>query len=248
MSTQTFELFVASRYLRAQRKQVVISVITVISIVGVAAGVMALVIALAINNGFRSTLEGSLLGATAHVSILEKERAEGIENWQDLAQKLSRIPHVTSASPGLYDSGYISGPVTGSGAVIKGVSVGPTSTVPDTLLHLKSGSLEGLTSAEGELPGIILGSRLADSIGAVVGKPVQLLVPNGELTPFGPRPTFVRLRVAGTFESGFYDLDMNWSFMALSQVQKAFGLADVVNSIELRLDDIYRAEEVASAA
>src|SRR5450631_1529011 len=169
-----FEYFIANRYLRAQRKQVMISVITAISVIGVAAGVMALVIALAINNGFRSTLEGSLLGATAHVSILEKERAEGIENWQQIAQKLSTIPHVTSASPGLYDSGYISGPVTGSGAVIKGVSVGGNAAIPDTLRHLKAGTLDGLTSAEGELPGIILGSRLADSIGAVVGKPVQL--------------------------------------------------------------------------
>src|ERR1700722_8304533 len=120
-----FEFFVADRYLRAQRKQVMISVITAISVIGVTFGVMALVIALAINNGFRTSLEGSLLGATAHVSILEKERAEGIENWQALTQKLSKIPHVTSAAPGLYDSGYISGPVTGSGAVIKGISVGP---------------------------------------------------------------------------------------------------------------------------
>jgi lipoprotein-releasing system permease protein len=244
----SFELFVATRYLRAQRKQVMISVITVISIIGVAAGVMALVIALAINNGFRSSLEGSLLGATAHVSILEKETAVGIENWQQIAQKLSNIPHVISASPGLYDPSYISGPVTGSGAVIKGVAVRPNATVPDPLRHLKAGSLDGLVSAEGELPGIILGSRLADNIGAVVGKTVQLLVLNGELTPFGPRPTSVRLRVAGTFESGFYDIDMNWAFMALPQVQKAFGLDDVVNSIELRLDDIYKADEVAAAA
>jgi len=189
-----------------------------------------------------------LLGATAHVSILEKETAVGIENWQEIARKLSSLPHVTSASPGLYDPSYISGPITGAGAVIKGVSVGGNATVPDTLRHLKAGSLDGLKSADGERPGIILGSRLAENIGAVVGKPVQLLIPNGELTPFGPRPTLVRLRVAGTFESGFYDLDMNWAFMALPEVQKAFGLDDVVNSIELRLDDIYRADEVAAAA
>ena len=148
-----FEFFVATRYLRAQRKQVMISVITVISIIGVAAGVMALVIALAINNGFRSSLEGSLLGATAHVSILEKETAVGIDNWQQIAQKLSKIPHVTSASPGLYDSGYINGPVTGSGAVIKGVSVRPNATMPDTLRHLKSGSLDGLISKEWRIAG-----------------------------------------------------------------------------------------------
>jgi lipoprotein-releasing system permease protein len=109
--------------------------------------------------------------------------------------------------------------------------------------------MDGLNSKDGELPGIILGSRLSDSIGAVVGKTVQLLVPNGELAgPLGVRPRFVRLRVAGTFESGFYDLDMNWAFMALPQVQKAFVLDDVVNSIELRLDDIYKSDEVAAAA
>src|SRR5215471_14449591 len=106
-----FEAFVARRYLSAQRKQVVISVITVISIIGVAAGVMALVIGLAINNGFRSTLQNSLLGATAHVSILQKEGFEGISDWEELAAKLSKIPHVVSAAPGLYDSGYIKGPV-----------------------------------------------------------------------------------------------------------------------------------------
>src|ERR1700730_11311362 len=102
MSAQFFEFFVASRYLRAKRKQAVISVITVISIIGVAAGVMALVIALAINNGFRSTLQRSLLGATAHVMLLEKEPKDGIQNWQELDPRLRRLPHVVSASPGLY--------------------------------------------------------------------------------------------------------------------------------------------------
>src|ERR1700680_287290 len=105
MSAQTFELFVAGRYLRAKRKQVVISVITVISIIGVAAGVMALVIALAINNGFRTTLEHSLLGLTAHVSIQEKEPGEGIAEWERISGQLARLPHVKSASPALYDGG-----------------------------------------------------------------------------------------------------------------------------------------------
>jgi len=243
-----FEAFIARRYLSAQRKQVVISVITVISVIGVAAGVMALVVALAINNGFRASLQASLLGATAHVSILQREGFDGIANWEDIATKLGKLPHVISASPGLYDSGYIKGPVTGTGAVIKGFANLKSSGLPDTLKHLKAGSIDDLKTAPGELPGIILGARLADSIGAVVGKPVQLLVPDGDLTPLGPRPTYVRLRVAGTFESGFYDLDMNWAFMALDQVQKIFGLGDVVNSIDIRLDDIYEATSVATAA
>jgi lipoprotein-releasing system permease protein len=242
-----FELFIARRYLRAKRKQVVISVITAISVIGVAAGVMALVIALAINNGFRDTLQRNLLGATAHVSILEKEPGTGIEHWEQLAPRLARIPHVKSAAPALYESGYITGPVSGSGAAIKGVDVRPGAPLPDTLRHLKTGSLEGLRTSGG-LPGIVLGSRLAENIGAVTGKQVSLLVPNGELTPFGPRPSYVRLRVTGTFESGFYDLDANWAFLSLSNAQRAFELTDVVNSIELMLDDIYQAPTVAAAA
>src|ERR1700724_244080 len=99
MTPRTFEFFFASRYLRAKRKQAVISVITVISIIGVAAGVMALVIGIAINNGFRNTLQASLLGATAHVMILEKEPAEGIANWRDLDAQLRKIPGVINASP-----------------------------------------------------------------------------------------------------------------------------------------------------
>src|ERR1700681_3403046 len=97
-----FEQFIARRYLRAKRKQVVISVITLISVIGVAARVMALVIALAINNGFRSTLERNLLGLTAHVSIQQKEPAQGIEGWQQLTSNLARLPHVKTASPALY--------------------------------------------------------------------------------------------------------------------------------------------------
>jgi lipoprotein-releasing system permease protein len=242
-----FELFIARRYLRAKRKQVVISVITAISVVGVAAGVMALVVALAINNGFRDTLQRNLLGATAHVSILEKEPGTGIEHWEQMAPQLARIPHVKSAAPALYESGYITGPVSGAGAAIKGVDVRPGAPLADTLRRLKTGSLDGLrTSAD--LPGVVLGSRLAESIGAVTGKQVELLVPNGQLTPFGPRPSYIHLRVAGTFESGFYDLDANWAFLSLPAAQKAFDLADVVNSIELMLDDIYQAPDVAAAA
>jgi lipoprotein-releasing system permease protein len=242
-----FELFIARRYLRAQRKQVVISVITAVSVVGVAAGVMALVIALAINNGFRDSLQRNLLGATAHVMILEKDRGEGISGWEQIGEKLSHLPHVKSVAPGLYDSGYLSGTVQGAGVVIKGIAVGLNAPVAETLAHLKAGSVDGLRDS-GDLPGIILGARLADNIGAVTGKQVTLVIPTGELTPFGPRPGFVRLRVAGIFETGFYDVDMNWAYTSLATVQKAFGLSDVVNSIELRLDDIYQAPEVARAA
>ncbi len=243
-----FELFIARRYLRAKRKQVVISVITFISVAGVAAGVMALVIALAIENGFKATLERNLLGATAHVSILEKEQGEGIENWEQLAQKLAKLPHVVSATPGLYESAYIKGPVQGDGAEIKGVNTAQGTALPDALKHLKAGSIDGLMANEGDLPGIVLGARLAQSIGAVNGKLVNILVPDQELTPYGPRPTYVKARVAGIFDVGFYDVDSHWAYMSLPAEQKMFGLTNVVSSIDIMLDDIYAADAVQHAA
>jgi lipoprotein-releasing system permease protein len=243
-----FEFFIARRYLRAKRKQVVISVITVISVIGVAAGVMALVIGVAITNGFSSSLQRNLLRATAAVSIQEKEPGEGIEGWEQIAARLAKLPHVTSATPGLYDPAYISGPVRSTGAIIKGVSVNPGVRLPDALvLNLKAGSVDGLRDTTG-LPGIILGARLADLTGAVVNKPLELMIPNGELTPFGPRPSHRRFLVVGIFETGFFDVDNSWAFTSLATAQKEFGLADVVNSIELTLDDVYKSSEVEREA
>jgi lipoprotein-releasing system permease protein len=242
-----FEFFIARRYLRAKRKQVVISVITAISVIGVAAGVMALVIALAINNGFSATLQRNLLGATAHVSIQEKQPGEGIEGWEQIAAKLARIPHVINAAPGLYDTAYLSGPVQNTGVIIKGIDVGAAAPAADTLLHLKAGSINSLKDT-GDRPSIILGARLAETVGAVMEKPVTLTIASREMTPFGMRPANVRVNVVGIFESGFYDLDSNWAFMSLPAAQKIFGLTDVVNRIELKLDDIYKAPEVERAA
>ena len=244
MAANTFELFVAHRYLRAKRKQAVISIITVISIIGVAAGVMALVIALAINNGFRNTLQRSLLGATAHVMLLEKEPKDGIQNWQELDPQLRRLPHVVSASPGLYGKVLLSGPIQSEGAELKGILI---DTPPDMLRHLKQGTFEALKNNSG-LPGIILGARLAQSTGMILNSVVNVLSPQGELTPFGPHITRYQFRVTGIFESGFYDIDAFWAFTSLKSAQQVFSVGSVVNTIELRLDDIYAAPEVAKAA
>jgi lipoprotein-releasing system permease protein len=249
MSSSTFEFFIASRYLRAKRKQAVISVITVISIAGVAAGVMALVIGIAINNGFRDTLQRSLLGATAHVMILEKEPDQGIANWRALDPKFRQLPHVISVAPNLYGQVLLAGPLGGrqsGGAEIKGI---PIDNPPDMLKHLKQGSFEKLKDTSG-FPGIILGSRLAQNTGMLLGSVVNIISPQGiELTPFGPKiPPAFRFRVVGIFESGFYDIDSAWAFTSLGSAQRVLSVGDVVNSIELRLDDIYKAPEVAKLA
>lgn len=238
-----FEFFVAGRYLRAKRKQAVISVITVISILGVAAGVMALVVALAITNGFRNTLQRNLLGATAHVSILEKEPGTGIADWRNLVQKLSKVPHVTGATPTLYGTVLFTGPIQSTGGILKGVDPRQT----DILAHLKQGSINGLTRSSG-LPGIILGTKLATSTGMMLDSVVHVISPQGELTPFGPRLKQHDFRVVGIFETGFYELDANWAYVSLPSAQNVLSVDDVVNSIELKVDDVDIAPDVAKAA
>ena len=196
-----FEYFVANRYLRAKRKQAVISVITGISVLGVAAGVMALVIALAINNGFRGTLQTSLLGATAHVSILEKTPGPGITNWREIVPKLEKLGHVTSVAPTLYAPVMLVGAAQSSGCVIKGVAPAVRGKLPGVLARTGDAAIAGLAQDE-PFPGIILGARLMESSGSKVGTLVKVLSPQGQLTPMGPRAAEYKFRVVGTFESG----------------------------------------------
>jgi lipoprotein-releasing system permease protein len=242
-----FELFIARRYLRAKRKTAVISIITVISIVGVAAGVMALIIALAITNGFRNTLQRNLLRASSHVSVIEKQPV-GIENWRELVAKLSRLPHVRSAQPTLYGYVLFSSPIRPMGGVLKGIDLNTETRRSEILRNLKQGSLQALNTKLGERPGIILGSRLARDIGMPLNSVLTVISPQGELAGPLVRPSWHRLRVVGIFESGFYDLDSTWAFTSLKSVQVILGVNDVVNSIELEIDDIYRAREVAQEA
>ncbi len=248
MTPRTFEFFIASRYLRAKRKQAVISVITVISIAGVAAGVAALVIGIAINNGFRDTLQRSLLGATAHVMVLAKESSDGIANWRELDPKLRKLPHVTSVAPNLYTPVFLAGPLgsQAGGAELKGI---PIDNPPDMLKHLKQGSFERLKDARG-MPGIILGARLAQDHGFLLDSVVNVFSPQPQMTPLNPMhfPPPFRFRVVGIFESGFYDIDSLWAFTSLASAQQVLAVGDVVNSIELQLDDIYQAPEVAKLA
>ncbi len=239
-----FELFVARRYLRAKRKQAVISVITVISVLGVAAGVMALIVALAINNGFHDTFQRSLLGATAHIDVLEKQVDEGIPDWRNLTARIQKLPGVTGAGATLYGSVFLSGPLQPAGCVLKGIDPQSPSQRADVLKILKLGSLDQLT-ANDDLPGIILGSKLAQETGMRLHSQLQVISPQGEMTPYGPRPSYFRFRVVGIFESGFYDLDKTWAFTSLQQAQRIMSLPDVVNSIEIKVADLDAAPAIA---
>ena len=142
-----FELFIAGRYLRARRKEAVISVITLISVLGVAAGVTALVVALAVTNGFRNTLQRNLLGAMAHINVVPRLPGDGIENWQDMVARIRQVPHVTAVSPALYSPTFLNGPLQSKGAYIKGVELASELALSGTLRRLKAGSVDRLRDA-----------------------------------------------------------------------------------------------------
>jgi len=243
-----FELFVAQRYLKAKRRQSAISIITSISIIGVAAGVMALVIAIAINNGFRTTLQKNLLGATAHVTITERVPGEGISGWRELAQKLATLPGTIEASPALYEKVFVNAGGSSSGAIIKGLDLSSPRLTKDLVPFIKQGSLDKLRETEEAVPSLLLGSKLAETLGLRVGNYIQIINPLGELTPFGPRPSYHRMRIAGTVETGFYDVDANFTFMSLAELQRMMSLGDVVNAIEIKVADIEAAPAHAEKA
>jgi lipoprotein-releasing system permease protein len=230
----TFELFIASRYLRARRKETVVSVITVISVVGVAAGVMALVIAMAVTTGFRNSLQRSLLGAMAHINVVPKVPGEGIEDWRTLMARLRQAPHVTAASPALYSPVLMAGAVNSKPGVLKGIDV-------------TSELLDRLRDPAANPPGIVLGVRLVEDTGIRVGNRIQVLSPEGgEMNPlYGVTPTARPFRVAGVFESGFYEFDDGYAFASIAAVQRMLGIEDEVNAIELKVDDLNRAPEIA---
>jgi lipoprotein-releasing system permease protein len=272
-----FEFFIATRYLRAKRRQAVIGVITGISIAGVAAGVASLIVALSINNGFRQDLQDRLLGSTSHINLLRIE-SDGIKGWRPLMDRLSKQPHVVATAPAVYEQVLISRGARARGAVLKGMIPAYERKVSDLLKSVNIGSadaleeppaappgetaagrgpsakastsesqdsMRGVANRLAAMPPIILGKDMAENLGAAVGSVVLVTSPQGELTPFGIVPKYNRFRVAGIFNSGFYDYDSSWAFARLSDTQRLFGIGDQVSVIEFKLDDIYQAGQVS---
>ena len=242
----SFERFVAGRYLRAKRKEKFISIVTLLSVAGVAMGVTALIIAMAINNGVQADLQRYLMGATAHVNLLEKERGFGIEDWRNFMGRFEDVEHVVSMAPALYGEVMVSSPLRSQGAVLKGIDLAAELDVSEMLTNLKDGSLDELRRPN-DFPGIIIGDQLAEHIGARLDSLVKVINPQGEMTPFGPMPGEKRFRVAGIMDSGFYQYDNHWVITTLPSAQQALNLPDVINSVEFKIDDLNRAEQVGAA-
>ncbi|MDR3746385.1 MAG: ABC transporter permease [Acidobacteriaceae bacterium] len=254
-----FELFIAARYLRAKRRQAVVGVITTISVIGVAAGVAALIIALAITNGMRRDLQERLVGSTAHVMLI-RISADGIRDWRPLVTRLRALPHVTAAAPSLYEEVLISRGAKSAGALINGIVPADQRTVSDILQSVKTGSVAALepvapsttdstsapdTSPNQTLPPIVIGQDLAETIGAEVGDTILVTSPQGELTPLGLVPRYQRCTVAGIFNSGFYQYDSSYAFLRLTDAQRLFSEPDLISAINFKVDDMYRADVIA---
>jgi len=270
-----FELFIATRYLRAKRRQAFIGIITGISIAGVAAGVASLVVAMAITNGFRQDLQQRLLGSTSHIS-LQRIADDGIKDWPALMDRLAKQPHVLAAAPAIFEQVLISRGPRARGAVLKGMIPKYERKVGDLLTTVKEGSVDaleepssldrpllpaasdGATKADqspdslaavqqriATMPPIVLGKDMADNLGATVGSVVTLVSPQGELTPFGTVPKYTRFRVVGIFHSGFFDYDSGWAFTRLADAQRLFGLGDLISVLEFKVDNLDHADAIA---
>jgi lipoprotein-releasing system permease protein len=248
-----FELFVAARYLRARRRQAVVGLITVISVVGVAAGVAALILALAITNGMRRDLQQRLVGSTAHVQLM-RTAGDGIRDWRPLMTRLAEVPHVTAVAPGLYGQVLISRGARSGGALIKGILPADERRVGNLLQAVNEGSAAELApeSSDGNpaselAPPLVIGHELALTLGTEVGDTLLVTSPQGELTPLGLVPRYQRFRVVGIFSSGFYQYDDGYAFMRLTDAQRLFSEPDLVSVISFKIDDLYKAEQVGKA-
>lgn len=245
-----YELFIGLRYLRAKRKQTFISVITFISILGITVGVTALIIVLSVMTGFEETMKEKILGVNAHVVV--SGFGGGVSGYEKITADVKKVKGVMGATPFTYNQAMLSASGGAIGAVIRGLD---TKTAPDVTVlpkRIKKGSIDGINTplgdekTSGNLPGIILGLELARNIGAKVGDTINVISPAGTVTPAGPVPRMAAFKVAGLFELGMYEYDSNMAFISVSNAQKFFRLGDSVSGVEVKINDIYAADNVAN--
>ena len=244
-----FEWLVALRYLRSRNKPAVLRLVSWLSVVGVAAGVATLVIALAMNTGFRSALQDRLLAVSAHVHLTRPGSA-GIPDYLELAGRVRAVPGVAGAAPALYQTVLLSGGDRARGIVLKGID--PQLERQTNQVFAQQGSPGAVFSPDFSpdkdgIAAVVLGRTLAQDLKIGAGDYVTLTSPQGRLTPFGMVPRTRRFRVSGIFDSGFYDYDANWGFVTLPSAQALAGTGDVANVVEVRLEHADLAAAAAQA-
>ena len=240
-----FEMRVALRYLTARRKQAFISLISAISGLGVAVGVMALMVALGLMTGLQRGIRTMILGATSHVSVF-RAGVDGIEDYARVVEAVRSVPGVVGSAPAVYGKGLLSSSVGSPDVVtIKGIVPSLERTVTDIADQVEGGSVDALASPGEELPPILLGRDLAVKLAVGVGDVVKVTTPEGPLSPLGRLPGAKSFRVAGTVRTGLFEFDSEWAYIPLASAQRLFGQEGRASLVEVRLDDIYAVDEAA---
>ncbi|HXZ13336.1 MAG TPA: ABC transporter permease [Candidatus Sulfotelmatobacter sp.] len=239
----SFEWLVALRYLRSPNRPAVLRLVTLLAVLGVAAGVTTLVIALSMNTGFRQAIRDRLLSVTAHVN-LKPLNPEGIHDYRALTARLTGTAGVSSIEPAIYNTVLLSCGGRARGIVLKGIDPELATHAGEALQHMAAGSASFAPGADG-IPVLLVGRILSEELKISSGDYVMLTSPQGNLTPFGMLPRAKRFRVGGIFDSGFYDYDANWGFVTLSSAQALAGVGDVVSLLEVRVTKLDDARTVA---
>lgn len=240
-----FESFIGMRYLKAKRKQTFISVITLISVLGVMVGVMALVVVLSVMNGFRADLMSKILGVNSHVLVLNF--GGGFKDYERTRAKISEINGVVASTPFIYSQVMLNNSGNVSGSLLRGVEPESVGGVLSIDHMIKDGSLECLRNTPEGLPAIIIGRELSRQIGAFVGDTVKVVSPEGKLTPLGRVPNTRKYKVVGIFDSGMYEYDASMSYVSIEEAQDFLGLGDRVTGLEVKVKDVYKSDSVAKA-
>lgn len=238
-----FESFLALRYLRAKRKQAFISVITLISVLGVMVGVMALIVVLSVMNGFRADLMAKILGVNAQVLVMSY--GGGIGEPQALAEKARSVPGVVATTPFIYAQVMVNHGGNVSGAVLRGIDPDSAPRVLGIKSMIRGTELASLKTVADGLPPIILGRELARQVGAYTGDTLSVVAPEGKLTPVGRAPHTRKYRVIGLFDSGMYEYDASMVYVSIAEAQELLSLRGRVTGLEVRVEDPYRSEKVA---
>ena len=236
-----FELFIAFRYLLARRKQAFISLISLISILGVAVGVMALLIALALMTGLQGELRDRIVGSAAHVYVF---KVGGIQDPAAEVARVRSVPRVVGAAPVVLGPGMIGAGDKDAFITIKGIDPALENDVTNLSRSIQSGSLAALEPRDGQPDGILIGRELSKKLNALVGDEVQIITPQGRLSPMGMLYTPRRFKVVGVFSLGLFEYDEAYGFVHLKVAQRILDKPHP-DFIEVRLDDMFSAREVA---
>ncbi|HCX89122.1 MAG: lipoprotein-releasing system transmembrane subunit LolC [Deltaproteobacteria bacterium CG12_big_fil_rev_8_21_14_0_65_43_10] len=243
----SYELFIGLRYLKAKRKQTFISIITLISIGGVAIGVMTLIVVIGVMTGFKEDLTGKILGYYSHIVVLKQN--EGLDDYERIMRKIEKVKGVKSATPFTYTQAMLSSKSGSLGVVLRGVDPKTIGKVINIGSNMKEGSLLNLevtSSSATNYPGIIIGKELSRNLGIFYGDTVNLISPMGVMTPMGMVPRMKKFKIVGIFESGMYEYDSSFLYISLKNAQDFMNMPGVVTGIEVKTDDIYRVKEIAS--